>query len=312
MHAWTIDPDAPSRLTLSEVPDPEPAPHQALIEVTSYSLNHGEVVHGLPNGTPGTVPGWDAAGTVVRPAADGSGPAAGTTVVSLAPDGAWARLRAVDTALLGTVPADADPGAVSTLPVAAGSALRGLRRLGPVLGRRVLVTGAGGGVGRFTVQLARRAGAHVVATTTDPGKEALLRALGADEVVYGAGGIRDRLDAPVHGVIDTVGGDHLVAAFGALVRHGTLVAMGHTGNADAVLPYEALLGPLGTGRSIETYYLLEDTDGLAADLTWLAALTARGALDTQIGRRDSWSRTPEAAAALAAGEVPGKAVLDVD
>ncbi|MET2714378.1 zinc-binding dehydrogenase [Streptomyces harbinensis] len=287
MHAWTIDPDAPSRLTLNDVPDPEPAPHQALIEVTAYSLNHGEVLHGLRHGAPGTVPGWDAAGTVVRPAADGSGPAAGTPVVSLAPDGAWARLRAVDTAL------------------------RGLRRLGPVLGRRVLVTGAGGGVGRFTVQLARRAGAHVVATTTDPDKEALLRSLGADEVVYGAAGIRDRLDAPVHGVIDTVGGDHLVAAFGALGRHGTLVAMGHTGNADAVLPYEALLGPLGTGRSIETFYLLDDHDGLADDLTWLAALTARGALDTQIGRRDPWSRTPEAAAALAAGEVPGKAVLDV-
>ncbi|WP_235854915.1 hypothetical protein [Nonomuraea aridisoli] len=84
---------------------------------------------------------------VERAAADASGPSAGTPVVTLGHDGAWAELRAVDTAVIGAVPDGADPGAISTVPVAGASALRALRRIGPLLGKRVLVTGATGGVG---------------------------------------------------------------------------------------------------------------------------------------------------------------------
>ncbi|WP_129842250.1 zinc-binding dehydrogenase [Streptomyces sp. RFCAC02] len=310
MRAWTIDHSAPGHLALAEAPDPEPRPDEALVRVTAFSLNHGEVVHLLPDAAPGTVPGWDAAGVVVRAAADGSGPAAGTPVVGVGADGAWAELRAVRTGLLGVLPGGADHGAASTLPVAAGSALRALRRLGAVIGRRVLVTGAGSGVGRFAVQLAARAGAEVIATTTDPGKEPLLRSLGADGVVIGAGGLRD-LRGPVHGVIDTVGGDHLVAAFAALAPHGTLVALGHTAGQPETFPVGALEGPLGHDRAMTTYFLLDDTAGLAGDLTWLAGLVAHGALDTGVGWRGPWERGAEAVAALAAGRVAGKAVLDV-
>ncbi|MFD3575547.1 zinc-binding dehydrogenase [Streptomyces sp. NPDC058644] len=309
MRALTIDHSAPGHLALNEIPDPKPAPHQALVRIHTFSVNHGEAAFVVPSGEEGTVPGWDAAGVVVRAAADGSGPAPGTRVVTIGPTGAWAELRAVDTEFMGTVPEGAELGAAGALPVAAGSALRALRRLGPILGRRVLVTGASGGVGRFAVQLAARGGAQVVAATSDPANGDTLTRLGAHEIVA-----NDALKSiqPVHGVIDVVGGPQLVDAYDTLAPHGTLVAVGHSSGAGEEFPFGALFGDGGRhDRSLTTFFLLDDADGLGADLGWLASLVARGELDPQIGRRDDWSRTGESLAALLAREVAGKAVLDI-
>ncbi|MER7000560.1 zinc-binding dehydrogenase [Streptomyces sp. NPDC000410] len=310
MRALVVDHTSPGHLSLTDVPAPRPAAHEALVRVESVSLNFGEVHEAARPETPdGTVLGWDAAGVVVQAAADGSGPAEGERVVTLGQTG-WAELRAVPAALLGTAPKDADPGALSTVPVAGLSALHVLRRMGSLLGRRVMITGASGGVGRYAVQLAARAGAYVVAISRNPAQAAGLRALGAAEAHPEPAAVR----LPVSAVLDNVGGQHLVDAFASLSAGGTLFSVGRSSGTDVVLSPDALLGNEGRhDRSIRTFFLFGDpTTDFSADLTWLAEEVAAGRLDPGISWRGPWTRHSEAVQVLLDRRLHGKAVLDLE
>jgi NADPH:quinone reductase-like Zn-dependent oxidoreductase len=125
----------------------------------------------------------------------------GTRVVAFGP-GAWAQRAAFATANLTVVPDSVDLADAAALPLVGITALRTLRAAGPILGKRVLITGASGGVGRAAVQLARRGGAYVIASVGSPGRREGLAELGADEVVVGLDGI----DQPVDVVLENVGG----------------------------------------------------------------------------------------------------------
>jgi NADPH:quinone reductase len=297
MRALVVTPGSTSGLTLTEAPDPVPAPNELLVEVRNSSLNFGDV-NGVASGTPGQVPGWDAAGVVVQPAADGSGPGAGERVLTFGYAGAWASLRAVPVREAAAVPESVDLAVASALPVAGVTALRALRASGSLLGKRVLVTGASGGVGRYAVQLAATAGAHVVAFAR---RGDGLAELGAHEVVNDLGGI-----APVDVVIENVGGPELVAAWGALAQGGVLQSIGGTSGRPAEFPPYATVGPSKTLHSFQA--------GVAfgADLAFLLELVRSGRLTVDVGWRGSWRRFDEAAAALLGRQVVGKAVLDHD
>ncbi|RSN09533.1 alcohol dehydrogenase [Nonomuraea sp. WAC 01424] len=308
MRTLIVDRSVPGGLRVAEAPEPVPTPGQALIRVTATSLNFGEVRHGIDSAPEGAVLGWDAAGVVVRAAADGSGPAVGTSVVTLGENGGWAELRAVRTDWIGVVPEGADPGAISTIPVAGATALRALDRVGPLLGRRVLVTGATGGVGRYAVQLARLGGAYVIAATGDPARHGDgLRALGAHEVVESPAQSGGRLD----GVLDMLGGAPLVEAFDQLGEGGLLVAVGHSTGEGESFPFGALFGGADRhDRSLVTFLLL-CCDGLHRDLTWLAGQVAGGTLSPEIAWRGGWDDAAEAVTALLERRLHGKAVLDL-
>ncbi len=304
MRAVIYDPDARANLRLADVDEPVVADSEALIEVRATALNFGEVHFIDRMRKPGEVPGWDAAGVVLQAAADGSGPAVGTRVVGFDGAGGWAQRRAVPTENLAVLPDSVNFGQAAALPVAGVTALQALRRLGPVVGRRVLVTGASGGVGRFAVQLAARAGAHVIAAVGSAARGAGLTDLGAAEVVVGLADVTE----PVFGVLDNVGGQLLAEAFSLVADGGSAQSIGMASNQPTTIDFEA-------ERQIPGHRRLEPftvRTPFAPDLAYLMNLLADGEIDPQIGLRTSWTDVSEAAEALLDRRVPGKAVLDVD
>ena len=290
-------------LRLADAPAPRPGPSQALIQVVAFSVNLGEVAFRTPDLPDGTVPGWDAAGIVVTPAADGSGPATGSRVVTFGWAGAWAELRAVDTGELAVVPDGVDLGSTAALPVAGITALQAVRRLDAVLGRRVLVTGASGGVGRYAVQLAHLAGAEVVASVGSPERGEGLLGLGAAEVVLGPQALTGRVD----GVVDNVGGRQLADAYQRLASGGVVAAVGMASREATTIDFEEARIGHDRGR-IETFNLAVP---LGDDLRYLVRLLEQGRLEVPVGWRGDWHSYEEAIELLLSRQVRGKAVLDV-
>jgi NADPH:quinone reductase-like Zn-dependent oxidoreductase len=243
--------------------------------------------------------GSDIAGVVIQAAGDGTGPLVGTRVVALA-NGGFAQRIVVDTDSVAAVPPTVDLAQAAALPVAGLAALRALRACGSVLAKRVLITGASGGVGSYAIQLAARAGAFVIASVGSAARRHGLQEDGAADVVIGL----DAIDKPVDAILDTVG-PQLVEAWALLAPGGSLQSIGWTSGQPAVFPAYATIGPAKTLSSYLTY------GPVGADLSALVDLLATGDLVVKVGWRGGWDQVAEVVSQMRDHKVSGKAVLDV-
>jgi NADPH2:quinone reductase len=287
---------------IADVDDPRPGGDEALVAVRALSINSGELAL-LENRTNDWRPGQDIAGVVVEAADNGSGPPPGTRVVALVEQAGWAELAAVSTARMAALPDEVTIEQAAALPLAGLTALRTLRIGGDLLGRRVLVTGASGGLGGMQVQLAVAAGAQVTAVAKPRHEKELLRR-GATSVVADP----SDADGLYHLVTDWVGGASLAAALGKVAPRGTVVL--GSGNPDKT-PINIYDFFGHEGARLVGYLSYAHREPPGPDLAILASLVAAGRLDPALGLVDTWTRLPDAITALAERRITGKAVLTV-
>jgi NADPH:quinone reductase-like Zn-dependent oxidoreductase len=300
MRALVADSSAPGRIAFRDVPEPVPVRGEVLVGVRAVSLNRGEL-RAVQTEADGWRPGWDFAG-VVRDGAE-HGPRAGARVVGAREGETWAERVAVPAGSVAELPEAVSFAQAAALPTAGLTALRTLR-LGPaILGRRVLVTGASGGVGRFAIQLAHMGGAEVTALVSSLDRAAGLRGLGADEIVAGVEQLRGRFDL----VLESVGGDTLGRLLTMLDPQGTLVTFGNSSDETTTFNTRDLY--LDAHIRLQGFELFYGGDPFGRDLAYLVRLVAEGRLDPQLAGELPWEEMPKALELLRNREAAGKLVL---
>jgi NADPH:quinone reductase-like Zn-dependent oxidoreductase len=198
----------------------------------------------------------------------------------------------------------------AALPVSAITALQAVRDRARVkAGQRVLVTGAGGGIGTYAVQLAKASGATVTGVC-GPAKADLVRSLGADRVIDYTREEIDRDGAGYDVIIDIAGNRPLALLRRALAPRGTLVLTGGDRYDRPVVTgmsrqsRAALLSPF-TGQRLRSLIARENT----ADLETLAQLAESGAITPVIDRTYLLADAAQAIRDIADGHATGKGIV---
>ena len=287
----------------ADVPLPSPRADEALVAVEAFSINRGETFL-LERPPAGWRPGKDVAGRVLAPAADGSGPRSGERVVGHPPHSGWSERVAVPVERLAILPDAVETVAAAALPLAGLTALRLLCACPPVAGRRLLITGASGGVGHYVVELATAVGAEVVAVSASARRGGRLAELGAT-VVHDVDDAEGLFDV----VLESVGGDVLPRALGRLRRGGALVWFGQASREPVSLSFFSYFEQ--TGATIRHFHYEDADTPFAQDLAALVRLVARGRLHPEVGVVADWSETAGVLRDLRDRAIRGNAVLRV-
>ena len=291
-------------LHVVERPLPKVGPGEVLVEVRSAGVNpvDWKLMSGgldaLMEFVFPVTPGWDVAGVVSAVGIDVPEYAVGDEVIGyvrkdVVSGGTYAEYVSAPVRTLARKPASLDWDAAAGLPLAGLTAWQVVRRLGVASGQTVLIHGGAGGVGQVGVQLARRAGARVLATASESNHD-LLRALGAEPLVYGGG---------------------LVERVRALAPEGVDVVADFAGGVLEVTT--AVLAPGGSHASIADSSVTEVGGSWmwvrpdSADLAQLAGLVDSGDLTIRVAHAFDLADVVDAIRLSQGGHVAGKIALRV-
>ena len=326
MHAWLCEnPVGVDALKWTELPTPEPKAGEVLIEIQAASLNFPDllIVQNKYQMKPPLpfVPGSEYAG-VVRAVGEGvKHLQAGQSVACLSGTGGFATHAIAPAALCMPLPSGFSPVDAAAFIMIYATSWHGLMdRAALQAGETVLVLGAAGGVGTAAIQLAKAAGARVIAAASTDEKCALCKTLGADETInYSvhtpAQGLRDEIKRLTDGkgpdvIYDPVGGEFAEPAFRSIAWRGRYLVVGF---ASGPIPSLPLNLTLLKGASIVGVFWGEfakrEPQANAQMMQTLAGMYLKGQIKPEIDQTLPMQDLPKAFAVMGSRSVKGKLVL---
>jgi NADPH2:quinone reductase len=322
MHAWLCEnPTGVDALKWKELPTPEPKAGQVRVAIRAASLNFPDllIVQNKYQVKPPLpfVPGSEYAGVVEAVGEGVTRLKAGDAVAAFGSTGGFATHAVVDASLVVPLPAGFafDDGAAFILTY--GTTHHALLDRGALkAGETVLVLGAAGGVGTAAIQIAKVAGARVIAAASSDEKCALCREIGADATInYATGNIREELKALTGGkgpdvVYDPVGGDLAEPVFRSIAWRGRYLVIGFAQGSIPSLPLNlALLKGASIVGVFWGDFARREPEANAKALAELARWYAQGRIKPVIDRRMPMAQLPEAYARMGSRQVRGKLVM---
>ncbi len=305
-----IEVNEAGELALIEAALPRARQGEVLVRVSAVSINRGEVLRARASGG-GFRPGWDFAGEVIE---NSGAPrlAPGTRVAGFLPVGAWAEMLAVAPRQIAPIPDGVSCAVAASLPVAGLTALGAIDAGGNLVGRKVLVTGATGGVGMFAAHLAALSGAQVTVAVRRSAEACRPLFPHGTRIILLQGGLAGVKEyGPFDLIVDTLGGTTLAQAMELLTHAGKCVTLGVTDRADTTFDAERFF--MTGSASLQGFVLFRDRLSTPAEgMERLLRLVASGKLNVEIGLTESWENIDAVARRLIAREFVGKAVLTLN
>jgi len=307
----------PEVLKYEDAPDPTGYPGGVIIRVEAVAIEGGDVLNrfGGPLVTRPHIVGYQAAGTIVEVGADVHHLKVGQRVATVNAFGSHAELRSVPARNAWPVPDGFDIGKASVIPVAFGTADDCLFLAGHLkAGETVLVQAGASGVGTAAIQLAKRAGARVLATASSNDRLERLKVFGLDEGINYA--VEDVAQAVmrltdnkgVDLVVDPVGGATLQGSLNSLGYRGRVSLVGNAGREPQVVDVSSLMGG---NRTLSGVFLGAEimTDRAHDNIQRLIDEAARGEFEVPIDRTFPLSEAAAAHAYIESRQAVGRVLL---
>lgn len=324
MHGWLChNPTGVDQLQWGPLDLPNPASGQVLVAVRAASLNFPDLLtvenkYQIKPALP-FVPGAEYAGVVQAVGPDVANVRVGQHVAVIGASGGFAThaLTAAHQCL--PVPAAMPFEHAAAFAFTYGTTHHALiDRAALKAGETVLVLGAAGGVGTSAVQVAKAAGARVIAGVSSDAKAAFCRSLGADEVLnYALEDVRERLKALTNGrgpdvVYDPVGGALAEPVFRSMAWRGRYLVIGFAGGAIPALPWNlALLKGASVVGVFWGDFVRREPQAFGRSLMDLLTWYEQGLIKPAIDRVLPIEELPQAYALMASRAVKGKLVMRV-